>query len=743
MSRRVDGSRRYVRAHGGLPPTPPASFAITGVSANVGSIAGGDVITVTATGIFGTPTSTLGVVSAITATTFAITTNSHAAGAFSWTVTNGNGLVSATQTFTYSAWLPASFPNYTAPNGTTPLINWLAIGDSLTAGPTQSPSGPALWTFRCAEQLGSLVSLTNVGQGGETLLSMVAAIPTLNGHFSYAPGVQNICTIQGGINDVTLNQATPGTTTPSTIAASYTSLIAGLQAQGWLVIAWTPEASNIWNNATYGTVDYTTTVGLVRTACLAANATIDIAADAILGPANSYSSLTWYLDNTHKTVNADERKAHVLAMPVMNNILAPSNQAATGNFVYGIYPSAGPTGGSTAVGIRITNLTSGSTITSVTVGGQACTSVSFDYARNTVFATVPSGSASGDVVVVVGGVTASGGAGLWTANAVPLVLSMEPFIMLPAGGTLVIHGDPAGASFSTATAVQTSDGVVASSIVVNSATKITATFGTGGSGLLNPTVAGVTPVDIKVVTSGAGTSDPTLGSKLGVLPTSITFAFVPCSQLYDATSGKLTPLSGVYTPPGQVTAAKRPTLASTTFTGTPGAAPSLSYVSANNQSIGGNSGPAAMTAPYTVGITAAIPAWAAQKGVFGSNTNNSFFTLGYGGLGTLSAYIAGTNSDTMEWASNVHATGWPGGAAFAFVVNGSSSTIHVDGTNTPIVITGTPGATGYGIGIVMGSVAGFPGDMTHGLVWGAASDATADLPAIQWLSSYFYGTAYP
>lgn len=79
------------------------AFVITAVSQTAGKAAGGTLITVTASGITGTPTSTLGAVSAITGTTFKITTNAHAAGGFTWTATDGNGLVSANQTFTYLA----------------------------------------------------------------------------------------------------------------------------------------------------------------------------------------------------------------------------------------------------------------------------------------------------------------------------------------------------------------------------------------------------------------------------------------------------------------------------------------------------------------------------------------------------------------------------------------------------------------------------------------------------------------
>ncbi len=100
MSRRPDGSRRYVRSKGGL---PPVGFAILSVSQTAGKAAGGTVITVSATGVTGTPTSTLGAVSGVTGSSFQITTNAHAAGGISWTATNGNSQVSSAQTFTYLA----------------------------------------------------------------------------------------------------------------------------------------------------------------------------------------------------------------------------------------------------------------------------------------------------------------------------------------------------------------------------------------------------------------------------------------------------------------------------------------------------------------------------------------------------------------------------------------------------------------------------------------------------------------
>ena len=78
-------------------------FTILNVSQTGGKAAGGSVITVTAAGIVGTPTSTLGAVSNITSSTFQITTTAHAAGAVSWTATNGNGQTSSPHTFTYLA----------------------------------------------------------------------------------------------------------------------------------------------------------------------------------------------------------------------------------------------------------------------------------------------------------------------------------------------------------------------------------------------------------------------------------------------------------------------------------------------------------------------------------------------------------------------------------------------------------------------------------------------------------------
>lgn len=81
----------------------PGSFIITNVSQTAGRAAGGSVITVTTNGVSGTPTSTLGTVGSITATTFQITTNAHAAGVVSWQATNGNGQLSAVESFDYLA----------------------------------------------------------------------------------------------------------------------------------------------------------------------------------------------------------------------------------------------------------------------------------------------------------------------------------------------------------------------------------------------------------------------------------------------------------------------------------------------------------------------------------------------------------------------------------------------------------------------------------------------------------------
>jgi hypothetical protein len=618
---------------------------------------------------------------------------------------------------------PQLFPNFPAVSPSDFVVNWLAIGDSLTALPTNSPAGPALWTPRCAAQLGTQVKLTNIGKGGQTLLTMIAEYDTYGNYLSQAPGIFNICTIQGGINDVVINQATPGTTTPTTIAASYSTLISDLQTQGWYVIAWNVEASNIWNNVTYGSVDYATTVGLVRTACAAANGFIDIAADSILGPANSYSNTEWYIDNTHKTINGDERKARVLAMPVLNNAIAPSNVSLSGNFVYGIYPNNGPIGASTNVGIRVTNLTSGSTITSVTVGGEACTSISFDYTRNTVFATVPSGSSSGNVVVVINGTTATGGTGMWTANSVPVIASVQPNIILPST-PLTITGDPSAAHFQ-AGMVPTVQGLNCTSVVIVSTTEITCVAPAG----IVPETAGV-PLS-QVVVSG---SPQTSASQVGVVPASVQTLFQVNTTAWNATTHTLKDVMGAITLNG--------VNAPVYMAGALGGLDGLSFAESSSQSLANNSAPLTLAPPFTHFSVAIVPAWGSSfptfiGGIAGSNNSGGLeyytTTLRVGGVG---GYYSGTANP---------AVGYPSGNLFvgSIVSGGATGAISVDGVAlSGGAMTGT--VTGTGVGIAWGLQSGFYATCTvclHGIANDALS--TAEEAALQWICNQQYGTAYP
>ena len=117
------GKEHSYSYYGAAVPThaiPP--FAITAVSQTEGTTAGGTVITVTANGIVGTPSSTLGAVSNVTATTFQIatTTAAHAAGSVSWTATNGNLQTSAPQTYKYLG--APTFTTATPNNGPQTLI---------------------------------------------------------------------------------------------------------------------------------------------------------------------------------------------------------------------------------------------------------------------------------------------------------------------------------------------------------------------------------------------------------------------------------------------------------------------------------------------------------------------------------------------------------------------------------------------------------------------------------------------
>ena len=162
--------------------------------------------------------------------------------------------------------------------------------------------------------------------------------------------------------------------------------------------------------------------------------------------------------------------------------------------VTAIAPSSGPGRGGRVVTITGTNF-SGATV--VSFGGSSATFLNVASATRIV-AGSPPGSGTVDVTVTaVGGTSATSPADQFTYIPQPAVTAISPNSGSPSGGTAVTI---TGANFTGATAVRFGSNA-ASSITVNSITKITAT-----------SPAGTGTVDVTVTAAG-GTSPTSSGDK--------------------------------------------------------------------------------------------------------------------------------------------------------------------------------------------------------------------------------------
>jgi hypothetical protein len=185
MSRRPN--QRFSRRASTGKVVAQASFAITNVSQTAGKVGGGTQLTVTATAISGTPTSTLGAVSNVTATTFQVATSAAPgglAGSVAWTATNGDLSVSAVQTYTY-----LSAPSL---NGISPTSGPATLANpGVTLGILNTPPAGS----------GCPITLT-LGSGAGSNIAAAGA-NTLTADFA-APGGTGTASLTGTIDGVAI-----------------------------------------------------------------------------------------------------------------------------------------------------------------------------------------------------------------------------------------------------------------------------------------------------------------------------------------------------------------------------------------------------------------------------------------------------------------------------------------------------------------------------------------------------------
>jgi hypothetical protein len=217
-------------------------------------------------------------------------------------------------------------------------------------------------------------------------------------------------------------------------------------------------AANIVSNLTTGP-------GTAFTSRIITSPDGDIAEDRLVAATGSYSA----------SAPLNSTGQWVMQMVAFSAVSTPAPT------ITGVSPSSGATGGGTVVAITGTNFVSGAT---VTFGSAAATNVVVSNSTS-ITATTPAGSAGAVAVTVTnpGGQSASLTNGFAYVAGVS-VSSVSPSNGPPAGGTAVTI---TGTSFASGATV-TFGTAAATSVVVVSATEITATSPAGSAGAVTVTV---------------------------------------------------------------------------------------------------------------------------------------------------------------------------------------------------------------------------------------------------------------
>jgi hypothetical protein len=444
-------------AAAGLSGTLPNAFTylapptVTAVAPAIGPLAGGTAVTITGTGFQTTGTTTVSFggtaatsVVVVSVTSITATTPAHAAGAVSVVVANPDGQVNAANAaFTYippptvTAVLPTSGSTV---GGTSVTIT--GTGFQTTGATTVSFGGTAA-TSVVVVSATSITATTPAHAAGA--VSVVVANPdgqvnAANAAFTYIPPPT-----------VTAVLPTSGSTVGGT-AVTITGT--GFQTTG------------------------TTTVSFGGTA---ATSVVVVSATSITAttPAHAAGAVSVVVTNPDGQVNAANTAFTYIPPPT----------------VTAVAPASGPLAGGTAVTITGTGFQTTGT-TTVSFGGTAATSVVVVSATS-ITATTPVHAAGAVSVVVTnpdGQVNPANTA--YTYLAPPTVTSVTPNTGSLAGGTPVTI---AGTNFASPATV-TIGGVAATSVVVVSATSITAATPAGAAGAVNVVVT--TPGGTVTLTNG-------------------------------------------------------------------------------------------------------------------------------------------------------------------------------------------------------------------------------------------------
>jgi uncharacterized protein YhjY with autotransporter beta-barrel domain len=482
--------------------------AISGVSPNSGTTAGGTAITITGSGFIGTTSLTLGGTAAsgvvvVSDTQITAVTPIHVAGAVSVNVTTAGGTAS----------LGAAF-DYVAP---VPVVTGVSPNSGLTAG-------------------GTNITITGSGFIGATSVTVGGVSAT-------------------GVTVVSNTQITAQT--PSHAAGSVAVVVTTAGGTGTLSSAFTyvapvPLTTNVAPNS--GTTAGGTAVSITGSGFTAAT--------AVTFGGTAASSIVVVSDTQITAVTpsgvAGAVNVSVTTSGGTGTLNSGFSYVAPVPTVSGVAPGTGGTAGGTTVTISGSGFIGA---TAVTIGGTGATGVV--VVSDTQITAVTPSHVAGTVAVAV---TTAGGTGtlasayIYSAG-VPAVASISPNSGLTAGGTNVTI---TGSGFIGATGV-TFDGISATSVVVASDTQITAQAPShaagavavavttaGGTGTLASAFNYIAPVPFtnsvspNSGTTAGGTSVSITGSGF-TAATSVTFGGTPAASFVvvsDTQVTAVTPLRG-------------------------------------------------------------------------------------------------------------------------------------------------------------------------------------------------------
>lgn len=401
---------------------------ITSAAPAAGKAAGGTVATVTGMQFVAGCTCTLGVVTFVSSTTLTVTTGAHAAGAFSFTVTNPDTQVSGSSSYTYLA---------------PPVFSSIA--------PTHGPATLA----------GNAVTITATGLNAAAVESATIGGAAITGITKTAT------TISGG--------APTGTVGAQDVVITVDGLTStGTAAYTYDAAPTISNATPITGASTGGTTVTITGTGFVN-GCAATLGGVSQAVAFVSSVSLTFPSATHSGTSAALTIVVTNPDAQTATRAAAFSYAAPASISAS--------PNNGLIGGGTSVTVSGTGVGASP---AVTFGGVTATSI-VRVSESSITCNTPA-HATGQVDVVVTNTDAVSGTGTnaFQYFATPVVTTSAPEVGFAAGGQAITI---TGVNFTGATAVAVG-GASATSVVAASDTSITCVTPSGTAGLANIVVTG-------------------------------------------------------------------------------------------------------------------------------------------------------------------------------------------------------------------------------------------------------------